>query len=93
MTFKYVACANFEGGIAFYGAADSARKAFIEFIESGSFAEFCTHYKKEHGDVEVGIFKVIREGDKGWEPESYEDDYDWVLGDKVDSKVVTWAGE
>jgi len=60
----YIACANFEDTISFYGEFKNPLGAIVEFIEGGEFNNYCDSYGIKSGEiVEVKVFKAIYKND------------------------------
>lgn len=86
----YIACAHFEESIHHFGEAESPEKALADFVD-GDFADYCDCRDIEDEEyVEVRVFKAIYNGSPEWNDEDYDPDWDWVLGEQVDSKQIQY---
>ncbi|PSV00329.1 hypothetical protein [Photobacterium kishitanii] len=83
---SYIACANFEETICYFGEGASPDKALDNFLSSGNFAEFCENEEiKNTTSVEIKIFKAIHAGDLDADDDLFEDGWGWVLGEEISS--------
>jgi len=86
----YIATAQSEDTISFYGESDSPENALAEFLKGTAFKDHCESVDASAGDeISVGIFKAIYNGDPDWDDELYESEWRWVLGERVDTKRIT----
>lgn len=85
----FIACANFEDTIRFYGESSTPHGAISEFIEGGEFDSFCESNDVKSGKiVEVRVFKAVYKNDDN--EEDFEDGWEWVLGKRVGVIEVTY---
>lgn len=87
----YIACANFEDTISFYGEFKNPLGAIVEFIEGGEFNNYCDSYGIKSGEiVEVKVFKAIYKNDDN--EEYFEEGWEWILGKQVGTIEITYEG-
>ncbi|MFA0809368.1 hypothetical protein [Microbulbifer epialgicus] len=80
-----------EEQIAFYGEGETAKKALEVFQTSGEFKDYCDCNSVNDGEeVEVRIYKAIYKDDPEWNEEEFNEDFDWVVGECVDTKQLTY---
>lgn len=89
----YIACAHFEETIRHFGESDTPDKALSEFLDSGTFAEYCDCRKIEKGtNVVVKVFKAIYEDSPEADLENWEYGWQWMLGEEVSKHEVKYIG-
>jgi hypothetical protein len=85
----FIATAQFEDTVCFYGESDTPEKALKDFTSSGEFKEHCESIDAVVDDeVEVRIFKAIYKGSEDWDEDVHDPDWEFVLGEKVDTHLI-----
>lgn len=86
---RYVATAVFEERIANFGEGDTAEEALDDFMVEA----LCSHLddiEAEEGDTfEIGVYTTIENGSPEWDEDMFDDEYEWVLKDRVITKEYT----
>lgn len=84
----FIATAQFEDTIYYYGESDTPEKALDDFVSGGEFKEHCEQIESTvEDDVEVGVFKAIYNGTPEWS-EEFDPDWEFALGKRVDTKLI-----
>ncbi|MCG9785376.1 hypothetical protein L1D52_24005 [Vibrio brasiliensis] len=83
----YIATAEIdEEEIGFFGEGDTPDEALSYF----NLDDYISVSDFENGDeLEIGVFKAIRNGSEEWEKGDYREEFVWVLGERVKTKFVT----
>ena len=88
----FIATAAFDHvNVKWTGEGNTPESAFNDLIESGEFNDYCAcNDVKDNQSVEVGIFNIIHKSDPEWDEDIFDDGWEWVLNDRVDTKFVTY---
>lgn len=83
----YIATAEIdEEEIGYFGEGGTPAAALKWFDVN----EYISVSGLESGDVvEIGVFKAIYNGSEEWKQGEYRDEFAWVLGERVDTKLIT----
>lgn len=85
----FIATAQFEETICYYAESDTPEKALEDFITGAEFKEHCESLESNAGDeIEVCTFKAIYKGSTEWDDEMFEEEWEFALGEKVDSQLI-----
>lgn len=87
---KYTACITTEEGICHFGQGHTPDEAVNDFVNSGAFYDECGDLDLPFGSMAtVEVWTTIYKGDNGsFNQEEYDDDFDWYLGDFVESRKI-----
>jgi hypothetical protein len=84
----FIATAQFEDTIYYYGESDTPEKALDDFISNGEFKEHCVSIEADiEDDVEIGIFEAIYKNSPHWS-EDFDQDWEFALGQRVATKLI-----
>jgi hypothetical protein len=90
----FIACAHFEETIRHYGEGGTPDDAISNFIEDGDFNEYGYCRDIAIGTpVQVKVFKAIYIDSPEANVEDFEPGWGWMLGEEVDSRLVTFPAE
>lgn len=83
----YIATAEIdEEEIGYFGEGETPAEALKWFDVN----EYISSAGLESGDVvEIGVFKAIYNGSEEWKKGEYRDEFAWVLGEQVYTKLIT----
>lgn len=83
----YIATAEIEEEeIGYFGEGSTPAEALKWFDVNEYISSSCF----ENGDVvEIGVFRAIYKGSEEWKKGDYREDFKWVLGERVDTKMIT----
>ena len=85
----FIATAEFEETISFYGESDTPQKALSDFLTGGEFKEHCEAVEASVDDeIEVCIYHAVYNGSPEWDDDIYSPEWEFALGKKVDTKLV-----
>lgn len=86
----YIATADFGSDtVKWIGEGETPSAAFDDLINSGEFKDYCECKGfEDESIVEVRVFKAIFKGDPEWDDFLFDEDWEWALGEQVDSKKV-----
>ncbi len=85
----FIATAQFEENIKWFGEGATPEAALADFIDSGTFVEYCeTKDIPDTSIVEVKIYHAIYNDSPDWDDDLFDPDWQWALGQLVDTKQI-----
>jgi hypothetical protein len=88
----FIATAQFEDTIYYYAESDTPEKALDDFISGGEFKEHCESIESYIDEkIEVCTYKAIYKGSSGWDEDLFDEEWEFALGEKVDSQLIPAA--
>ena len=88
---KFIATVETEGTINWFGEGSTIEEALADYLDNDEFNDYCECSDIKDGEVvEVCVYTTILNHSEEWDVNLYDPDYEWVLKDKVYTKLETF---